>query len=171
MQVINYSFLQLIVHSFIYSFILCLCDRLLHQNADLFLYCGHGSGDKFIDSYKLRHNKIPCSMLWGCSSGKLITHGIHDPVGTALNYLLGGARFVIGNLWDVTDRDIDKYSINCMSLTFPNDNQNDVNNENQNENQSNVVEAVQKSRDVCKLKYIVGSSPVIYGIKVDITHS
>jgi separase len=36
----------------------------------------------------------------------------------ALNYLLGGADSVLANLWDVTDRDIDKLSMECMRLFF-----------------------------------------------------
>ena len=60
-------------------------------------------------------------VLMGCSSGKLQSvntskstssssyYTMHyEPEGIALSYLLAGAPCVVGNLWDVTDRDIDR---------------------------------------------------------------
>ncbi len=59
-------------------------------------------------------------ILMGCSSGRLVsvnrknskTHEnlpVHfEPEGIALSYLCAGAPCVVGNLWDVTDRDIDR---------------------------------------------------------------
>lgn len=60
------------------------------------------------------------AMLFGCSSGKLHEAGDFEPWGTPFTYLLAG-RFVprgrfnhspamLANLWDVTDRDIDRLS-------------------------------------------------------------
>lgn len=97
---------------------------------------------------------MPSALLWGCSSGKLNHRGVHDPYGTVHDYLLGGAKLVVGNLWDVTDKDLDKFSMSCMSLSLP---------LNEEEDKDDVGYAVQKSRDVCKLKFIVGCAPVIYG--------
>ena len=39
---------------------------------------------------------------------------MHDAYGAPLSYLLGGAPWVLGNLWDVTDKDIDRLSMDCM---------------------------------------------------------
>jgi separase len=65
----------------------------------------------------------PCRstvLLMGCSSGKLVsvnrkhsdsieeTPLYYEPEGVALSYLCAGAPCVIGNLWDVTDNDIDR---------------------------------------------------------------
>ena len=59
-------------------------------------------------------------LLMGCSSGKLSsinrkhsdsieeTPLYYEPEGIALSYLCAGAPCVIGNLWDVTDNDIDR---------------------------------------------------------------
>eukprot|EP01041_Mallomonas_annulata_P004052 gene4052-8059_t len=85
-----------------------------HNSSDLFIYCGHGAGEKICDYQRMRKCHYPASFLWGCSSGKLKSYGVHDPQGPVLNYLLGGAPWVIGNLWDVTDKDIDRLSISCM---------------------------------------------------------
>ena len=70
-------------------------------------------------------------ILMGCSSGKLssvnssrkfeseknIVHH-YEPEGIALSYLCAGSPCVVSNLWDVTDRDIDrcvsKYSLNVF---------------------------------------------------------
>jgi len=88
--------------------------------------------------------------------------GVYDPKGPALHYLLAGAPFVLGNLWDVTDKDIDKLSMECMKKVF------DV--EDWRENivsgceSRDISEALKMSRNVCKLKYAVGCAPIIYGI-------
>lgn len=71
----------------------------------------------------------------------------------------------MANLWDVTDRDIDKFSqavFDKMHLTArdvrawtPNGNAGE---------ETSIVTAVAQSRDVCKLKYLTGAAPVVYGI-------
>lgn len=134
-------------------------------------------------------------MLWGCSSGALTSSGVHDPSGTCLSYLLGGAPFVIGNLWDVTDRDIDKLSVQCMSSIFEVKVDVDVDMEvkikgrtqkrgperSSNRNTRNggggagveagavsvsVSSSLSWSRGACKLKAAVGYAPVMYGLPV-----
>ena len=104
-------------------------------------------------------------MLWGCSSGALSRNGVHDPVGTSISYLLGGAPFVIGNLWDVTDRDIDKLSVCCMSHIFG---EKEKNSGGDNGCAVSVSRSLSLSRDVCKLKAAVGFSPVLYGLPVGV---
>ena len=94
-------------------------------------------------------------MLWGCSSGALTRHGIHDPNGAALAYLLGGAPWTVGNLWDVTDKDIDKLSMSCMRKLLEKD--------------SGISESLYLSRNECKMKFANGCAPVIYGLPDDVT--
>ena len=107
-------------------------------------------------------------MLWGCSSAALSSNGVHDPVG-----LLGGAPFVIGNLWDVTDRDIDKLSVRCMASIF------DERQEEEEEEDGagagaggaacvSISHSLSLSRGVCKLKAAVGFAPVMYGLPVGV---
>jgi separase len=71
---------------------------------------------------------------------------------------------LIANLWDVTDRDIDKLTqavIDKMRLTpeahqgKPSLSETDG---------FSVVKALAEAREVCKLKYITGAAPVVYGI-------
>lgn len=96
-------------------------------------------------------------------SGRLVVHGVHDPCGAALSYLLGGALMVVANLWDVTDKDIDRLSIECMRTAFtPYVPDGDA---------CALPTALAAARNVCKLQYAVGSAPVMYGIPVPISFS
>lgn len=111
-------------------------SEALTEESGLLLYCGHGAGEKFftrsqVEDFINFHDNDKsdrlrgCSsaiVLMGCSSGKLksvncpkettddIVYPIHyEPEGIALSYIFAGAPCVVGNLWDVTDRDIDRY--------------------------------------------------------------
>ena len=59
---------------------------------------------------------------------------------------------VVGNLWDVTDRDIDKFTTNLLRLWF--------------KETPSLTQCVVESRDVCNMKYINGAAPVVYGMPV-----
>ncbi|RPB27727.1 hypothetical protein L211DRAFT_834580 [Terfezia boudieri ATCC MYA-4762] len=79
--------------------------------SEIMLYFGHGSGGQFIRARtvkKLDHCAV--ALLMGCSSGALKEAGEFQPYGMPLAYLLGGSHSVVANLWDVTDKDIDKFS-------------------------------------------------------------
>jgi len=50
----------------------------------------------------------------GCGSGALKGVGnqsLFEPGGAVLGYLFAGSPAVVGNLWSVTDRDLDRESI------------------------------------------------------------
>ena len=150
-----------------------------------FSYFGHGGGEQYIRSHKIRHlPRCAATMLWGCSSGLLRDMGEFDRIGTPYNYMLAGwwvilfallfvcipNRFdgcsptLIANLWDVTDRDIDKLTqavFDKMRLTP--DARRDKPDESETDGIS-IVRALAEAREVCKLKYITGAAPVVYGI-------
>jgi separase len=44
----------------------------------------------------------------GCSSGNQYVLGDFEPYGTVLEYILAGCPCIVGNLRNVTGRDIDK---------------------------------------------------------------
>lgn len=118
------------------------------------------------DTFRLRKfSSCPASLLWGCSSGALKTRGVHDALGTAVYYLMAGAPFLVANLWDVTDKDIDKLSMAHMQRIF-----NVLDQENTKETSTtpstttNAASALASSRDVCRMPYAVGAAPVVYGI-------
>jgi hypothetical protein len=147
-----------------------------HEASDLFVYCGHGSGDGMCDGLKLRKTRCPTALLWGCSSGKLEAQGVHDARGVVLSYLLGGSPLVIGNLWDVTDKDIDKLAVSTMTEVFQDyDAQMSQSVTAKSTkmcitvNSESVPRALVEAREKCKMQYAVGCAPVVYGIpKVDI---
>lgn len=54
-------------------------------------YFGHGGGEQYARSHKIRHlKKCAATMLWGCSSGALKDMGDFDRIGTPYNYMLAG---------------------------------------------------------------------------------
>jgi separase len=77
---------------------------------------------------------------------------LFEPEGAVLSYLCAGAPTVVGNLWDVTDRDIDKFSISFLEKMY--------------KGEDNIPASVAKSRHVCRMKNLVGCAPVVYGIPV-----
>jgi len=61
---------------------------------------------------------------------------------------------VVGNLWDVTDRDIDSF----LQLTL----------RQFSDGSCDLVEAVRAGRSACKLAFLTGAAPVIYGLPVTV---
>ncbi|KZO95424.1 hypothetical protein CALVIDRAFT_599208 [Calocera viscosa TUFC12733] len=134
------------------------------ESSELVLYFGHGGGEQYVRSQQIRAlSRCAAVMLWGCSSGALRKMGEFDRFGTPHNYMLAGCPNVVATLWDVTDRDIDRFSdsvfkkmrldrthVEAWTATRPSG--------------TSVVAAVAQSRDVCKLKYLNGAAPVVYGI-------
>ncbi|XP_062221862.1 separase [Phragmites australis] len=80
-------------------------------NHDLFLYFGHGSGTQYVSAKEIEKlNNCAAALLMGCSSGTLHCKGGYAPRGAPLSYLFAGSPAVIANLWDVSDKDIDRFS-------------------------------------------------------------
>lgn len=72
---------------------------------------------------------------------------------------------LVANMWDVTDRDIDKFSQSVFDKL--NMNASDVGKWQASRAESegvSLVAAVATARDSCKLKYLTGAAPVVYGI-------
>ena len=64
---------------------------------------------------------------------------------------------LVANLWDVTDKDIDKFSQSVFDKLA-------LNQKRSGNNSTSIIAAVAQSRDSCKLKYLTGAAPVVYGI-------
>ncbi|KAG7337862.1 peptidase C50 family protein [Nitzschia inconspicua] len=152
---------------------------LMAKNS-LMLYFGHGGAqtcfsrrriedliDFRIQALKGHDEEGHCQasvVLMGCSSGRLVsinrkncdsveeTPLYYEPEGVALSYLCAGAPCVVGNLWDVTDNDIDRFSIAFLDHFL--------------RDGDNMAKSVSLSRSACKFKYLVGCAPVCYGIPV-----
>lgn len=81
------------------------------RNHDLFLYFGHGSGSQYVSGKEIEKlDNCAAALLMGCSSGTLHCKGGYAPQGAPLSYLFAGSPSVIANLWDVSDKDIDRFS-------------------------------------------------------------
>ncbi|KAF9110810.1 hypothetical protein BGX27_005860, partial [Mortierella sp. AM989] len=92
------------------------CINGLSKN-DLYIYFGHSGGEQYIKSTQIRQlGHCAVSLLLGCSSGSLRSEGEFDPTGNAMNYLLAGCPTVVANLWDVTDKDLDRFSMAMFRL-------------------------------------------------------
>jgi Peptidase family C50 len=156
-------------------------ENALTRQDGLFLYFGHGNAKQYFSrkdieclnvddstKSKLCHDGVKASViLMGCSSGRLESINGRDsgksevnyePEGLALSYLAAGAPCVIGNLWDVTDRDIDRLAIEFLvSLPDPNDCR-------------SLAQRLSEARSACKLRFLVGGAAVCYGFPVVPTH-
>lgn len=127
-------------------------------NSKLFIYLGHGNGIQYTSSKMLKKLQfIAPSLLIGCSSVKVTTNNKFFGYGTLLSYLIGGCPLVLGNLWDVTDKDIDAFSISLFSKLGI------INNDEKAIGES-IDSACRKSRKECRLRYLNGGAPVVYGL-------
>jgi separase len=136
-----------------------IIERAL-QHHDLFIYCGHGSGNEYYDYTAMMIERRECRasmLLMGCSSGKLSEDGDMEPFGVPYSCVSAGSGAVVANLWNVTDRDIDRFLEDLLQnsiLRGPCD----------------LAEAVARARQACKLKYLTGAAPVVYGFLTLIQH-
>lgn len=130
------------------------------SSSNLFIYLGHGGGEQYARIKEIKKfNHIAPSFLLGCSSASMGLFGKLEPTGTVYSYLLGGCSSVLGNLWDVTDKDIDKFSesvFDKIGLGYGSNKQP--------QEEHGISMAVSSSRDVCHLKYLNGAAPVVYGL-------
>uniref|UniRef100_M4B6W9 separase n=1 Tax=Hyaloperonospora arabidopsidis (strain Emoy2) TaxID=559515 RepID=M4B6W9_HYAAE len=129
--------------------------------SDLFIYCGHGSGEAYLPRDKVLGLQPNCSaaLLFGCSSGRLEREGIFGPHGAVLAYLRAGSPAVLAMLWDVTDRDIDKLSVKILQDWLL---ANSEDRDGLSPRHPSLAKVLQDSRSVCKLKYLNGHAAICY---------
>ncbi|KAK4106665.1 hypothetical protein N658DRAFT_439347 [Parathielavia hyrcaniae] len=118
--------------------------------SDILLYFGHGSGAQYIRGRTVRRLLEPTGcratvLLMGCSSAALADNGEFEPAGPVWNYMMAGCPAVVGTLWDVTDRDLDRFAAGVVE---------------------DLVQAVARSRGRCKMRYVTAAAAVVYGIPV-----
>ena len=158
-------------------------------NHEVFLYFGHGSGAQYIRSRTIKNiDKCAVALLMGCSSGALTEAGDFESYGTPISYMHAGCPAVLGTLWDVTDKDIDRFSQTVLENwgLFGRDQQPLLKSptkktakqkgkgfiqevertQGEVEGSMSLDEAVAQARDSCILKYLNGAAPVVYGVPV-----
>ncbi|KAF3689764.1 Separin [Channa argus] len=122
---------------------------------DLYIYVGHGAGARFLDSQAvLKRQMRAASLLFGCSSAALAVRGDQEGQGIILNYLIAGCPFVLGNLWDVTDRDIDRFTKALLESWLGAG------------SGAPLLDHMGSSRQATHLKHLIGAAPVVYGLPV-----
>jgi separase len=155
------------------------------QSKDLFLYFGHGSGGQFIRSKEIRKmEQCAVAILMGCSSGALTDYGEFEPCGTPVHYMHACSPALVATLWDVTDKDIDRFAGKMLEewglfegheervsgkgkgRSRKGAGKGKEKERDENTRKISLVEAVAKGRDACKLRYLNAAAVCVYGIPV-----
>lgn len=169
------------------------------SKSEVLLYFGHGSGAQYIRGKNIRRLQKckPATFLMGCSSAALSEAGEFECYGPVWNYMMAGCPAVVGTLWDVTDRDIDRFAGRAFEEwglfargTFKEEDKKkskgkgrsvrkedelDVGNDFDGATlpatlvHSSLPEAVAKARTACKFRYLNAAAVVVYGIPVYVT--
>ena len=148
------------------------------RSQDLFAYCGHGAGERYLGGEggeSLRASPLAVStaaILMGCSSGRLKRVGPLEPRGMALSYLMAGCPLAIGCLWDVSDRDIDRFAdfvfrVGGVYVNVPPKMVSDSKGKTSEEACAMTLPlAVARGRESVRMKFLIGAAPVCYGLPV-----
>ena len=153
------------------------------ENRDLLLYFGHGSGAQYIRGRTIKRlDRCAVTFLMGCSSGLMTEAGDFEPYGTPWNYMHAGSPALVATLWDVTDKDIDRFASSVFEQWGLVDaSQSNTDNQSGKKPRGRRAEkpnsavspgsacldtAVAGSRGACILKYLNGAAPVVYGVPV-----
>lgn len=104
--------------------------------SSMLLYFGHGSGNQYIRNRAIKRLDKCSEVVWliGCSSGTVMENGDFEPTSVPMSYMMAGrpqtydqetsedtldaveggrdglCMAVVATLWDVTDKDIDRFS-------------------------------------------------------------
>lgn len=99
---------------------------------DVLLYFGHGSGAQYIRGRTIKkllcqtplspssgddtneeekRKPLATALLFGCSSAHVTDNGAFEPSGMLCAHLTAGVPAVLGMLWDVTDKDCDRFAV------------------------------------------------------------
>jgi len=125
--------------------------RALLESRGVFFFAGHGAAEDFLPRDVVRASRSAAvALLMGCSSARRDDGGgVIEPSGVVDAYCLAGSTAVVGNLWDVTDKDIDRFTTHlCKNGAL--------------EAGADVAACVAKARHACVLKWLVGAAPVCY---------
>lgn len=127
----------------------------------IYMYCGHGTGVAFLSPRRFeRAADAPVTLLMGCSSVKPDNVDVMDEEsnGASIDFLIRGAPAVVGTLWDVSDGEIDRFTLSLLSLWAGAEISKDSRGE-----YVSLAEAVARSRSACRTPFLVGAACVVVG--------
>ena len=121
----------------------------------------------------------------GCSSGSLTLNGSYVPQGTPLSYLLAGSPVIVANLWEVTDKDIDRFGKAMLDAWLRERGcKGNVRRKTRRKKSPEVHDTssikdscdhgpkigsfMSQACEACTLPFLIGASPVCYGIPTGI---
>ena len=162
------------------------------SSRDLYLYFGHGSGGQYIRSRVVQKlDQCAVALLMGCSSAALTEEGEFESHGVPNDYLHAGAQAVVGTLWNVTDKDIDRFSMKVLeewglfehegekeskspvkkgakgrSRAMPRIVAFEKGKSAERKGKTTLDQAIAIGREACLLRYLNGAAPVVYGVPV-----
>jgi tetratricopeptide (TPR) repeat protein len=145
------------------------------EESNLLIYAGHNSGMQYLNGEsaelrKVRHKAGGCAVwMMGCASAKVTEHSDFDPSGMVLTYLMSGSPSVVGNLWAVTTRDLDKATVSMLQW-LKNDSHGSVSPSggSQLNSSSTLADAILQARQACKLQYINAAALISYGLPLKV---
>lgn len=125
-----------------------LCSAIV--NSESFIYVGHGSGKNYIRGSELRryYRRQTAVFLFGCNSLRVADPLLDDDALT--DYSVMGSSIIMGMLWSVKDKDINRFSLEFLSRIF--------------DYKQSLGTALRESREACVLSYLTGGAPVSYGL-------
>lgn len=139
-----------------------ILEDLIH-NSNLFVFMGHGGGEQYMRMSTIMKSQkadraLPPALLMGCSSCAFQENGNLPMSSNIFDWLVHGSPAVVANLWDVTDKDIDLFTLSMLEswgVTLA-------------DNEGGSLNlAVAESRERCILKFLNGSAPIVYGLPLN----
>ncbi|XP_055910933.1 separin [Eupeodes corollae] len=93
----------------------------LFEEADCYVYCGHGSGLQYLNGRKISKFQMKCIVfLFGCDSVRLRSQGLHsEMIGSHLFYHAALCPAVVGTLQLGFDFQVDKIATTLLSEWIP----------------------------------------------------
>jgi hypothetical protein len=140
----------------------------------LYIFIGHGAGTAYYN--KLCKGRGPgalthmecVAIVMGCSSGRMLAEGPRlETFGIGWLFLFKGSPCYVGLLWDVTDCDIDRFLDALLDRWLPARRQwASSASSDKHHQQQPLTDCSARARNVCQLKLLVGSAPVVYGLPI-----
>lgn len=123
-------------------------------DCDLFVWAGHSGGESYFPKARVIQEiqRISAvSLLMGCSTAQ-------SPEGMVYTYVDKLSPHVVGTLWDVTDKDMNRYVNRLVELWI------DPQKNNTQVHKQDLLTSATHARDACILKYLNGAATVVHGL-------